>query len=264
MQLEVDLGVSLHVQLLGPAAPPLEEALPPVVMLHGLVGNMTTWYFSAAPELAKTRRVVLVDLRGHGLSTRAARGYDIATMTLDLGKIVDACAGGGPVALVGHSYGAAIAIAFTLANPAKVGRLVAVEAALPPSRLAELDGFYGKPLEQVLARMPDMLKDMVVGHGRREKRFYETLRFLSHDSTLLADLRRAEDIPDAALATLACPVLAVYGRHSSCLPVGGRLARVAPRGRLVELEGGHLLPLEAPKPLTRAIQAFLADDEARG
>jgi pimeloyl-ACP methyl ester carboxylesterase len=46
MRFATDDGVELHVEELG--------AGPPVVMLHGLlVGNMTTWYFTAAPELAR-------------------------------------------------------------------------------------------------------------------------------------------------------------------------------------------------------------------
>ncbi|MGH7282211.1 MAG: alpha/beta fold hydrolase, partial [Polyangiaceae bacterium] len=50
------------------------------------------------------------------------------------------------------------------------------------------------------------------------------------------------------------------GSESSCLPVGERIARVAPNARLVSIAGGHFLPLEAPADLTCAIVAFVDRD----
>ncbi len=250
MQIAGFEGVALHAQVLGSG--------PPVVMLHGLlVGNMTTWYFSTAPELAKRHRVILFDLRGHGLSERAARGYDIATMTRDLEAVVDATAPGAKVSLVGHSYGAVVALAFALRKPERVSKLVVVEGPLPPSRLEELDGFLGQTPDAMLDSLPDVLRDALAGGGRRGRRFVEAMRFLARESSLFEDLRHAEDIPDEALAKLVPPLLAIYGTHSSCRPVGARLARVVPNARLEELSGGHFLPLEAPAALTEAIVSFL-------
>jgi pimeloyl-ACP methyl ester carboxylesterase len=250
MQIAGFEGVALHAQVLGSG--------PPVVMLHGLlVGNMTTWYFSTAPELAKRHRVVLFDLRGHGLSERAARGYDIATMTRDLEAVIDATSNGEKVTLVGHSYGAVVALAFALRRPEWVGKLVVVEGPLPPSRLEELDRFLGQSPDTMLGSLPDLLREALGGGGRRGRRFVEAMRFLAQESTLFDDLRRAEDIPDTELAQLVPPLLAVYGTESSCRPVGARLARVVPNARLEEIRGGHFLPLEAPGPLTEVVARFV-------
>jgi pimeloyl-ACP methyl ester carboxylesterase len=250
MQIAGFEGVALHAQALGSG--------PPVVMLHGLlVGNMTTWYFSTAPELAKRHRVVLFDLRGHGLSERAPRGYDVATMTRDLEAVIEETANGAKVALVGHSFGAVVALAFALRKPERVSKLVVVEAPLPPSRLEELERFLGRSPDAMLGALPDVLREALVGGGRRGRRFVEATRFLTQESTLFDDLSHAEDIPDADLATLTPPLLAVYGTESSCRPVGARLARVVPGARLEELRGGHFLPLEAPTALTDAIARFI-------
>src|SRR5689334_20350545 len=108
-------GVSFHVQELGDGA-----GRPPVVMLHGLLlGSMASWYFTTAPVLAAGRRVMLFDLRGHGLSGRPKDGYDVATMAGDLGALVEARFGAadGPVDLVGHSYGALVALRFAIDHP---------------------------------------------------------------------------------------------------------------------------------------------------
>jgi pimeloyl-ACP methyl ester carboxylesterase len=245
-------GVSLHVQTLGAEGSP-------VVLLHGLlVGNLASFYFTAAPALARTHRVLTYDLRGHGKSERAASGYDVATMAKDLEAIADDFAPAPePVTLVGHSYGAVIALAYALRHPARVKKLVVVEAPLPPSSLAELDAFIARPLHEMSEALPSALSDAAARGGRRGARLIEAMRFLTMESSLLSDLRRATNIPDEALASLRVPTLCAYGTRSSCLPVGERLARVIPGARLSLLEGGHFLPTEAPRALSDAIVEFV-------
>jgi pimeloyl-ACP methyl ester carboxylesterase len=248
MQIATDDGINLHVQELGEG--------PPLIMLHGLVvGNMSTWYFSAAPELARAHRVVLFDLRGHGLSTRAPSGYDVERLTRDLRTIVDRLTDE-PVSLVGHSYGGFLALNFALRWPQRVRKVAVVEAPLPPSNLAELHRFLQWSPNDRLDALPDALKGAVLGGRRKARRFADTVRFLAQDTSLIDDLRRAEDLPDEALAALSCPLLAVYGTASSCRPAGARLSRLVPDARLVELAGGHFLPLEAPRLLSVLLRSF--------
>ncbi len=249
-------GLKFHLQELGEG--------PPLVMLHGLlVGTLATWYFTAAPALARTHRVLLYDLRGHGLSERAPHGYGIDTMREDLEAIVDAFTTQ-PVTLVGHSYGAVIALSYALAHPASVDKLVLVEAPLPPSRLEELEAFVGRSPEAMVDSLPEPLREVLGSRGRKAAKLVRSLHFLASESSLLSDLRRAEDVADAELARLRCPVLCLYGTRSSCRPVGERLARTLPSASLVEIDGGHFLPLEAPAALTRAIAEFVDGRSAAG
>ena len=250
--------VQLHLQQLG-------EAGPPVVMLHGLlVGSLASWYFTAAPPLAQTRRVALYDLRGHGRSDRPPTGYDLDTMAADLAAIVEHTAPAGePVALVGHSYGALVALTYALAHPARVERLALVEAPLPPSRYGELTGFLGRSPEAMLDALPDGLRGAIVGGRRRGRRLLENLRALACDTTLLADLRATADIPNEQLAALTTTTLCVYGRDSACLSAGERIAERLPNGELTTLPGGHYLPVEQPQALTAALVAFLGTDPTR-
>jgi pimeloyl-ACP methyl ester carboxylesterase len=244
-------GVSFHVQELG--------AGPGVVMLHGLlIGSLASWYFTAAPALARTRRVRMYDLRGHGRSERTRTGYDVATMAADLVALTADLAG--PFDLVGHSYGAVVALRFALDHPARVRRLVIVEAPLPPSNAGELTDFLGHAAsapEKVLAALPAGLRDAVAGGKRQAQKLLDALRFLALESTLIADLRAEPDVPDAALARLAPPVLFAYGDRSACRPTGERLARVVPGARLAVLPGGHYLHLDARAALTAAIAEHL-------
>lgn len=233
----------LHVQDLG-------EAGSPVVMLHGLlIGSAASWYFTSAPVLARTHRVRVYDLRGHGMSELAPSGYGVRAMAGDL----DAIAGAEPVDLVGHSWGALIALRFALDQPARVRRLVLVEAPVPPSSVAEMAAFTGGG--DLAAALPPQLRVA----GRRGERLVRALERLVLQTTLLDDLRCERDPDPTELAALRCPTLLVYGDRSSCR-AGGRLLAEAIRGaRHVELPGGHYLHLDARDALTDLIVEHLRE-----
>lgn len=235
-------GVSLHVQRLGSAGPPL-------VLLHGLVvGSLATFFFSAAPALAARHRVTLFDLRGHGLSSRPQTGYDLGTLADDLQAVIDD-GPSEPVTLIGHSYGALIALRYALRAPARVARLVLIEPPLPPSRLGELQDFLsGDPL----AGLPAPLREVLVGGGRRAQRFLAQLQGLGATS-LPEDLQAEQDPSDEALAALRLPTTLLFGESSALRPVGDRLARLWPHAARATLPGGHFLPVEAPAELTVAL-----------
>lgn len=240
-------GVSLHVQELG--------AGPPVVMLHGLlVGSLAGWYFTVAPAAAHARRVVLFDLRGHGRSERVACGYDVATMGRDLDAVArHAAPGGEAVALVGHSYGALVALRYALAQPERVRALVVVEAPLAPVRFGDIASFVALGPARMAEALPAPLRAAVGRPGRQAARLVEGLRFLTGETTLLADLAAEREVDDAQLARLRCPVRCLYGDRSSLLSDGERLARAIPGASLRVLPGGHYLHVDAPRALTEAV-----------
>jgi pimeloyl-ACP methyl ester carboxylesterase len=107
----------------------------PVVLLHGLASNARIWD-GVAPRLAGAggggqggRRVVALDLRGHGESDQPASGYDFPC----LGRDLEAALGGlgleRPV-VVGHSWGANVALQFVADRPGAVAGLALVDGAL--------------------------------------------------------------------------------------------------------------------------------------
>jgi pimeloyl-ACP methyl ester carboxylesterase len=94
-------GVGLHVELDGPADGP------PVVFLHGVGSSGRTWEW-VPDELTRGRRVVRVDLRGHGRSEHAPGTYDLEHYGTDAAAVVAETAGR-PAVLVGNSLGGVVA-----------------------------------------------------------------------------------------------------------------------------------------------------------
>jgi pimeloyl-ACP methyl ester carboxylesterase len=89
-------GVELNVEVEGPA-----DATP-VVFLHGVSGCCRTYDF-LAPEIVEGRRIVRVDLRGHGHSGHAAGTYLIDRYGEDVVAVLRLL--DRPAVLVGHSLG---------------------------------------------------------------------------------------------------------------------------------------------------------------
>lgn len=97
-----------------------------VLLLHGLFGSAAQWHHIAVP-LSRTRRVLTVDLRNHGASPHTA-GMDYGQMSEDLRALVDAQELD-EVAVVGHSMGGKVAMAFALQYPQRTRSLAVVDIA---------------------------------------------------------------------------------------------------------------------------------------
>ncbi len=251
--LKVD-GAELHYQVLGP------ESGKPVIMLHGLLlGNSATWYFGAATTLAKTHRVIVYDLRGHGYSSKAQVGYDLATMLLDLESLVDQLGyADQKISLVGHSYGSLIALHYARAHPQLVERLVLVEGPLPPGRGLEIDSFLALSAEEKLNVLPENVRQQIAKGSLQGKRLLERLGFLASETDLIANLKSEADIDDSELQSLDIPVQLIYGDESQLIDVAKRLSLKLPEAELHWLKGGHYLPSQRPRELSQLIGGFIS------
>jgi pimeloyl-ACP methyl ester carboxylesterase len=102
------------------------------------------------------RRTVVIELRGHGRSSAPATGYDAATLSTDIGAVVDAVTDG-PVHMVTFSRGTTYALTWALANVERVrsiaiGDYVPEEKVLTPEMSRRLlDGRWrGTPVRERL------------------------------------------------------------------------------------------------------------------
>lgn len=124
----------------------------PVLLLHGVPQTSDIWYGLIA-ELSSDRLVLAPDLKGLGRS-QVVGSYDIPTLVRELAALVDVLLGEpGPVDVVGHDWGGALAIALCGARPDLVRRLVVVNA---PYREVDLVRAWHMPLF-ALPVVPDLL-----------------------------------------------------------------------------------------------------------
>ncbi len=97
----------------------------PLVLLHGLGATADTWRL-VANSLCHHHLTIAFDLRGHGLSDQPDHGYDLVTMAEDAVQGM-AALGLGKVTLVGHGWGARIALVLAARHPALISHLILVD-----------------------------------------------------------------------------------------------------------------------------------------
>ena len=107
--------VNAHEIITAPGAAPHRTAF----VLHGILGSRGNWrgFARALTRAHDTWRFVLVDLRGHGESHGAASPHTVAACAADLNRLARHL-GYRPEAVIGHSFGGKVALAFARAHRA--------------------------------------------------------------------------------------------------------------------------------------------------
>ena len=112
----------------------------PLLMVHGFTGHRDD-FLSVRDQLAADRRVLILDLRGHGASGRAKseEEYDFEHVVQDLHGFLDALAID-QVDVLGHSMGGMIALRWVLAFPDRVRSFIAMNTAPEATPSMKADG----------------------------------------------------------------------------------------------------------------------------
>ncbi len=121
-EITTDDGATLHLRVSGQG--------PAVVLLHGFGDTGDMW---AAPWRRRSRRiytVVVPDLRGMGLSSHPAHGYDKRTQAADIRAVLTHLRIE-RAAIVGHDIGTMVAYAYAARYPDKTEKLVVMDAPIP-------------------------------------------------------------------------------------------------------------------------------------
>jgi pimeloyl-ACP methyl ester carboxylesterase len=223
----------------------------PVILLHGGFGHGEDWG-NQVPALTRSgRRVILIDSRGQGRSTRDVRPFSYALMAADVLAVMDALAVE-RAAVVGASDGAIIGLILAMHSPARVTRVFAFGGNM------DLSG--AKPVSP---------SDPVVAHLLgRAARDYARLsptptEFAAMSQALVQMMRTEPNYAAADLAAIRVPVAIAYGEHDEFITREHTeyLARTIPGARLIILAGvSHFAPLQRPDQFNDAMLAFLGEE----
>jgi pimeloyl-ACP methyl ester carboxylesterase len=265
----------------GPAVQVGGEA--PVLLLHGLASTCRI-YDLCAPILAGTRRVVAYDQRGHGDTAKPEDGYTTETFVADGIGVAQAIHLTEPYVVVGHSWGALVALAWAAWHPDLVRAAVLVDGGIVPfreapgatwervaERLAPPD-LSGVALESLLDRSRATLSFLDEPFRRA---YFGAIMQILPDGTVRARLPRDKHMrilrsmwdadTSSLFAALRCPTLALLarrtpvddeGRRMEELRVGmaERLRQAQPLLRVRWLDDTiHDVPLQRPALLAEAI-----------
>ncbi len=259
---EVD-GVSVHYREQGQG--------PAVVLIHGYGASLESWA-GVAPVLATQHRVIAVDLKGFGWSTRPEGDYSPAAQAALVWRVLDKL-GVHDVAIVGHSWGSSVALSMAVAQPARTRQVALYSAyvydAQVPSffRWAQLGGigewlfglYYRERIED---RAPLAYRDeRYVTQARVDRVEAE----LDRPGTTAAALATARGHHFAALhralASFDKPVLLLWGADDQVTPItfGHRLVHELRNAELkVYPRCGHIPMVEARIASTRDLVTFLS------
>ena len=245
----------------------------PIVCVHGTFGTGQNWA-PFARHVGSEARVIAPDLFGEGMTPRAPAG--LSPFDADVALVRDVLTQlGAPAHIVGHSFGATLALAVALESPATVATATLVEPnGLGDASSARDSAGVFAPFRAGMERSRHRLLlgdqdgaaraivNMAQGSGiweslgpeRRELFARSTAKY---SLSWVETLARAPCLRDAA--GLKMPALLVAGTEG---PLAGRwsaarLAEVVPNARFVELAtAGHMLHLTHPLALAEAFQSF--------
>lgn len=259
-------------------------------MLHGLSSNARYWDRTAVR--LPHRRVVALDQRGHGRTGSATRtpvlpdGYAMRELLMDAELVITELALGTPV-VVGHSWGAAIALELVARHPGSSSGLVFIDGPIQGVanvlRWEEVEDLMQPPLPSYTSldeAIADSKADFRSAWDRDLAPFVDSRVMpdgerwiLTMTSPIRRELLRGlyESRPEQLWALVRVPAAVLVATHSMArisrsTEAGiARLQQVAPAIEVKRFETPHDIPLYAPEEVAQEVEAVarLASPGAR-
>jgi pimeloyl-ACP methyl ester carboxylesterase len=256
-----------------------------MLLLHGLASNSRIWDLTA-PLLCERFRVVALDQRGHGLSSKPG-SYSFSETTADTAELARQLGLERPV-VVGHSWGASVALQYAVDHPAQVAGVALIDGGLYDMshrmtweqaevlmRPPELDGIAIETFVENARRWPDLaelwsdqVQEIVLSNFEmREGRIYRSLPIPDHMRIVRA---LWEQETSTILARVQCQTLVVVAMKAAEDPQRAgwserkqaaidRAREMLPQARVVVMEDTiHDIPVQRPAELAAVIAEFAA------
>jgi 3-oxoadipate enol-lactonase len=242
----------------------------PIVFISGLGQKSAAWQFQV-PYFSDRMRVITLDNRGTGKSSRPDYPYTMDMYIGDVAAVLDSLGISEPVTLCGLSMGGMISQNFALKYPERVCGLILISTSMKVDASPLINGirflegleekkrvwstfavYYSKPFRDRLRADPELLERLAseILADETRVRDYENQAAAvttSHDTTGLANRITAPVLIIAGTGDLL-----IHPDHSSAM------TSTIPRARLEIIEGaGHVLNIEAHEKVNTLIDDFI-------
>jgi pyruvate dehydrogenase E2 component (dihydrolipoamide acetyltransferase) len=238
----------------------LGEGGTPLVLVHGFGGDLNNWLFNQ-PSLAAGRRVIALDLPGHGESAKTLHSGDLDELSHSVLALLDHL-DIARVHLAGHSMGGAVALSLARLAPQRVASLILIASA---GLGREINGDYLQGFieagnrnalkPQLIKLFSDpalvnrqMLEDML--KFKRLEGVEQALRQLA--SQLFAHGQQVQDLRSVVAQQ---PTLVIWGAADQIIPAAHAQGLAA---QVEVLPGqGHMVQMEAAEQVNGLLLGFL-------
>ncbi len=247
-----------------------DPAKPTAIFIHGALNDHSVWILQTRYFAHHGWNVLAPDLPGHGksggdppASVEAAADAILALMdAVGLDK----------AALIGHSFGALIALEAAARSPERVSHLVLVGVASPMKVSTVLiEASLNDPEKAItmvntfshstLAPPPSSLGPGTWLYGASRALMRRVLASNSRVNVFHTGFKACDSYigGDTAMPKVTAPTLFVLGRQDLMTPpkAAQSLVKVAQHGKVVMVPGGHQMMLEAPDTVLAALRDFL-------
>lgn len=219
----------------------------PVILLHGGLGHSGNWGYQVPALLDAGHRVVVIDSRGHGRSTRDARPYKYELMACDVLSVMDTLSLE-RAAIVGWSDGACVAMVLGMMAPERTAGVLFFGCNMDPGGTKEFVGT--RVIDRCFSR-----------HRQDYAQLSATPLEFDAFVAAVSDMMRSEpNYAEHDLARIRVPVLIVQSEHDEFIKPehAEYLARSIPGARLQMLAGvSHFAPLQRPALFNKVLLAFV-------
>lgn len=221
----------------------------PVILLHGGLGNSGNWGYQVPMVVSSGHRVVLIDSRGHGHSTRDSRPFTYELMASDVLAVMDMLHMDN-AAVVGWSDGACIALILAMTAPARVAGVFFFGCNMDPSGAKEL-------------ALPNPILDRCL---RRHAADYAELSATPDEFKVFAEavgqmLKMHPNYSARDMADIEAPVAIVHSDNDEFIKAehAEYIARSIRGSELILLSDvSHFAPLQRSEQFNRVLCSFLA------
>lgn len=175
----------------------------PVILLHGAFMTIDTNWGELIPELSKNRKVIAVELQGHGHSPYSDRKLSHTTLASDVAGVMDHLKVES-ADVVGYSFGGAIAYQFAIQSPKRLKNLVIISATYKSSGwIPEINSVF-KTMKPALFENSPM-------HTAYNAVAPDKTKWTEFLEQMIASAGTPYDMGDSNIAKITAPVLIIAG-----------------------------------------------------